>query len=273
MREAGEKLLRTSSAISQSITTLERSLDIKLFRRSGIRLELTEVGERILMQIKANESGLKALFDEISSGPKAVRGRVSLGLPPGYPALSISNGLSQALLKHPDLQLRLRFLSHAKLADDLIRNQLEVAVSLQPLRQWNRRIKSVGFCEENLILAVPRALKHLCTQTHHELPVVDYYQTPLLIEGWLKHHKQKKLKTKIRVYGSNLDHVLQMVRKGIGCAVVPRHIIANELSQGKLLEHALDKLNPWTVRVWLNIAGKPEELSPCANAIWNALLV
>jgi len=272
MREAGERLLRTPSAVSQSVTSLERSLGFQLFTRSGIRLELTEAGRRILRQVAESEQGLKALLDEVRGAPASVRGRVAIGMPPGYPAISLAEGLSGALLNHPELQLRLRFLSHAELAEGLQKGSLEMALSLQPLRQWNRRIKSVELREENLILAVPPRYRHLCTGELGDLPVVDYYQKPLLIEGWLKHHRQRRVKTRIRVFGSNLDHVLQMVFHGVGCAVVPRHVVAADLAAGTLIEHSLDRRRPWVVSVWLNAGKAPDQLSSGAHSVWDALL-
>lgn len=271
MRDAGEKLLRTPSAISQSITGLERSLGIHLFVRSGIRLDLTDTGRRILRHVRESETELKALLEDARAEPARVRGRVTLGMLPGYPAVSLADGLSAALLKFPELQLRVRFLSHAELAEGLLKNDLELALSLQPLRQWNRRIKSREVREENLILVVPPRHRHLCSGEEAELPVVDYYQKPLLIDGWLKHHRLRHVKARVRVFGSNLDHVLQMVFNGIGCAVVPKHVVASELAAGTLLEHYLDRRRPWMVSVWLNTTQRPDQLALGPRSIWNAL--
>jgi DNA-binding transcriptional LysR family regulator len=272
LREAGERLLRTPSAVSQSVTTLERALGVQLFIRSGIRLLLTDTGRRILQQVRESELGLKSLLDEVRGEPALVRGRVTLGMPPGYPAVSLADALSTALLNYPELQLRLRFLPHAELAEGLQKGALQMALSLQPLRQWNRKIKSRELREENLILAVPARYRHFSTGELSELPVVDYYQKPLLIEGWLKHHRLRRVKTRIRVFGSNLDHVLQMVFSGVGCAVVPRHIIAAELATGTLVEHSLDKRRPWIVSVWLNATQSADQLPRAARSIWDALL-
>lgn len=273
MREAGEKLLRTPSAISQSISSLERGLGIPLFIRSGIRLELTDAGRKILRRVRESEQELSALLESVKGSPSAIKGCVTLGMPSGYPAVSLANGLSQALLQYTDLQLRLRFHSHSELAEGLRKKKLDLALSLQPLKHWNRRIRSIELREENLILAIPPRYRHLCASEWKDLPIVDYYQKPLLIEGWLKHHRQGRARARIRVFGSNLDHVLQMVLRGVGCAVVPRHVIAEELSAGTLLEHSLDQRRPWIVSAWLNAAESAlDRLTPGAKAIWEALL-
>ena len=271
MREAGERLLRTPSAVSQSITGLEKSLGFQLFTRRGIRLELTPTGRRVLQQVQVREQGLRGLFEEIRDEPARVAGRVTLGIPPGYPAVSVGEGLSAALLHYPELQLRLRFLPHAELAAELRKGRMDMALSLQPLRQWHRLVKSTKLREENLILVVPPRHRHLCAGPLTELPVVDYYQKPLLIEGWLKHHRQRRVKPRIRVFGSNLDHVLQMVFKGVGCAVVPRHVVTAELAAGTLLEHGWDQRRPWIVSVWLNASHGAERMAPAVRCVWDGL--
>jgi DNA-binding transcriptional LysR family regulator len=270
MREAGERLLRTPSAVSQSVGSLERALGLKLFLRAGIRLELTDPGRRLLRQVRASEEGLQSTLDELRREPARVSGRVELGMPPGYPASALASGLSAALLRHPRLQLRLRFLPHAELAAELVRNRLQIALSLQPLRRWERRIQSVKLREERLILAMPASQKPRGSKLE-ALSVVDYYQNPLFIEGWLKHHSQKKVETQIRVYAANLEHVLELVRKGVGCAVVPRHAVEADLKAGTLTELGLDRRDPWVVNVWLNTLHAEAELSLGVRSVLAAM--
>lgn len=271
MREAGERLLRTPSAISQSVTSLEKALGIRLFHRSGIRLELTDPGKRILREVKETERRLGAALEELRSAPAQLRGRVTLGLPLGYPAASLADQLGAALREYPELQLRLRFQPHPELAESLRQGKSEIALSLQPLSNWNRRIQCAKLREENLILAIPSRFRHLASGASDEIPVVDYYQKPLLVEGWLRHHRLRKVRPRIRVYASNLDHVLQLLLQGVGCAVVPRHIVREELATGSLQEHSLDRKRPWMESVWLNSLKKPAELGPSERAIWDVL--
>ena len=244
----------------------------------GIRLELTEPGRKLLRQVELQERALSGVLDEVRGHASAVRGRVTVGLPPGYPAVSLSPSLASLLADHPALELRLRFLPHAELARALGSGQLDAALSLQPLRRWDRRLRSVQVREENLILAIPPAYRRL-SSVHvarsvaaTEIPIVDYYQKPMLIDGWLKHHRIARLKPRVRVFASYLDHVLQLVLEGVGCAVVPRHVVEGELASGRLLEHALDRRRPWSVGVWLNSAQSDARTSASARVVRDKML-
>lgn len=259
LRAASQTLLRTPSALSQSVSGLEAALGLKLFDRKGSRLELTEVGARLLERVQANERSLLDVLGSLAERPEALKGRVHVGVPTGYPALSLASGLSQALLAHPGLQLRLRFLSQRELARGLLSRELECALSLQRLAKWSAPIRSTELRQERLVLVIPKRFRQLSHRVASaftgELPVVDYYQKPLMIEGWLKHHRLKSVQPQIRVYAENFEHVMQFVRHGVGCAVAPLHAVQQGLASGDWVEHRLDRERPWAVTVWFNALG------------------
>ncbi len=275
LRLAAAQLLRTPSAMSQSISSLEASLALPLFRRIGIRLELTEAGRLLLKQIRVNEEALSQVLDSIRGTEDSVMGLVSLGLPIGYPAAPLGEPLTDTLQKCTALQLRLRFLNHSELAHSLKRGQLDLALSLQPLSAWNRRIRSLELRKEHLVLALPPSMRAQAAEGKSlSLSVVDYFQKPLFIESWIRHHRldPKRQRLEVRAFGATLEHVLEFVRRGLGAAVVPRAFVEQEIERGSLLEHALDRRNPLFVGVWLNAYHSPQKLSAGARVIWDELV-
>jgi DNA-binding transcriptional LysR family regulator len=273
LRVAGEHLLRTPSALSQSVSGLERELGFALFTRDRGRLKLTAQGSEVFRQVKSNERELEATLDRLRGEPATVRGVAQLGLPPGFPSVSTSSELARFLERYPALQLRLRFLPQAELAAELKAGRLDVAVSLQPLPRFSG-LHAQALREEALVLVLPPRLRSLASEKPAQLPVVDYYQRPSLIDGWLRHHRlgvKKPAPARVRVYAANLDHVLQLVREQVGCAVVPRHVVEGELASGALIEHDLDRRRPWKAGTWLSAAKKPIALSPVARLLWQAL--
>jgi DNA-binding transcriptional LysR family regulator len=271
MREAGAALLRTPSAISQSVSGLEQGLGVALFDRVGTKLRLTDAGIALLRQVQSSEDSLRGVLERLRAAPQGVSGKVALGLPLGYPAVSLSEPLSAALLAHPGLQLRLRFLNHAEQAEALLAGQVDMALSLQPLSARTKRIRSARIREEQLVLAIPAKLAYLRKGVPEGLPIVDYFQRPLQVEGWLGHHGLKKASFQVRAYGATLEHVLQFVLKGVGCAVVPRHAVESELASGAIVEHPLDKRRPWLVGAWLNSTRAPERLPAASRHVWETL--
>jgi len=269
MRIAGAKLLRTPSAISQSLTSLEKILNVKLFHRVGRRLVITEPGKQLLVQIRKNESALETVLVNLQSHSEGISGTVALGLPSGFSARSFAGPLSELLNSHPEVQLRLRFMAHPRLAIALRSGGLDLAISFQPLNDIDAKIWSKEIRKEHLVLIAsgrnPSAF--IESKDLSRLDVVEYYQKPLLIEQWARHHRIRIPRNpNIRVYAATLENVLEFVRNGIGAAVVPRNLIEAEIASGAMQEHPLDRKRHLNASVWINMLhGRSQDVrSPIA---------
>jgi len=81
--EAAEALNVTPAAVSQQIRSLEDYLQLRLFRRSGRKVELTSEGQQLLPGVRKGLDVLDASLREIhlarSAGTFVVRGRGNAG--------------------------------------------------------------------------------------------------------------------------------------------------------------------------------------------------
>src|SRR5437763_12778170 len=68
IRAAAERLVVTQSAVSASLTALQKSLGVRLIRREGRGLRLTEAGETYAEYVR----GLLGLLDEARNAAAAV---------------------------------------------------------------------------------------------------------------------------------------------------------------------------------------------------------
>jgi DNA-binding transcriptional LysR family regulator len=267
MTEAGKILLRTPSAISQSISRLEASLSVQLFRRVGIKLYLTDEGKELAAGLVRYQSELGTLLGGLSRQQRELRGAVRLGLPPGFSATRIGPALAQLMEDGPQIQLKLRFQSQAELAEGLAQGSLDIALSLQPLDRLNRNLTSSQLYEEELILVTGQSpVRRSCTRITGEevekLPVIEYYQAPAVFRQWVRFHFGTTPKTiHTRAYASTLEYVLELVRRKVGVAVVPREAVATEIKRGRLHEIKGPQKRSWMGSVWMNQA-KSAYLSP-----------
>lgn len=283
MKEAGKELLRTPSAISQSLARLEASLGASLFRRVGTRLILTEEGKELSQGLLSYQADLGKLLSHLSLRQQELSGVVRLGLPPGFPAARLGGCLERFLKEAPRAQLRLRFLSHADLADGLSAGTLDLALSLQRLDGLNRNLASRKLCNEELVLVcggahagpgagLAKGPRVVTAESLSSLAVIEYYQAPAVFEQWARHHFAGLASAWVssgrfpppRVYASTLEYVLELVRRGVGVAVVPREVVAAELNRGTLRELRGPRARRWMGSVWLNEA-KSAFMSPASS--------
>ena len=77
--KAAEDLHVTQSAISQSIKNLERKIDVKLFKRSGKKVVLTQEGEKLYALAQNFLSQMEETLDEITDDKTSMSGVVRIG--------------------------------------------------------------------------------------------------------------------------------------------------------------------------------------------------
>jgi DNA-binding transcriptional LysR family regulator len=123
---AGERVHRTQSTVSQQIRRLESTLGRPLLERNGKRVIPTAEGERLLSYARR----LLALAQEARDvvAQPSPDGVVRLGIPEDFGAYRLTRMLSKFARSRPSLRLDVRSELSVKLAADLERGDLDLAL-------------------------------------------------------------------------------------------------------------------------------------------------
>src|SRR5499427_6779639 len=123
---AGERVHRTQSTVSQQIRRLEETLGCDLLDRNGRQATPTEEGERLLSYARR----ILALAEEARDvvARPASDGVVRLGLPEDFAAYRLADMLSDFARSRPGLRLDVRCGLSVRLAHDLERGELDLAL-------------------------------------------------------------------------------------------------------------------------------------------------
>src|SRR5438270_8881334 len=123
---AGERVHRTQSTVSQQIRRLEQTLGRALLHRNGRHATPTEEGERLLSYARR----ILALAEEARDvvARPAGEGVVRLGLPEDFAAYRLADMLSDFARGRPGLRLDVRCGMSVRLAQDLERGELDLAL-------------------------------------------------------------------------------------------------------------------------------------------------
>lgn len=235
---AARKLSVTPSAVSQSISHLEKSLGVALFERIGRKLRLTEFGERVLRTQRGYENELGGIFEQRKSQTAAVAGTIRVGIFLGFFRREFTLAASRFLLKFPHAVLRYVYAAPSEFEELLREGRLDVALSFNAPRSSKILRGSPLWTQELLLVGAPNFRSTRPTLADLErLPVVDYYSQPLLFARWTRHHFGKEGRPdSVRAYAASAPAVLELLSQGVGIGVVPKDLAQPYLKKGELIE-------------------------------------
>lgn len=228
-RLASEALNVTPSALSQTITGLERSLGGALFSRVGKRLVPTPAGLTLHKEFRRTNADFLRSIQALSPA-REVSGLLRVGAYLEFAKYRLSGPIRSFHDKFPGVQLKLVFDSPSRLQRLLETGRLDVCFSIYPSNEA-RTIESRPVYHQELVLIAPEGMLPENPSLARVLacPVIDYYLNHQPIRRWVHlHYRKRPKKIPIAVYAASAEMVLSLVEAGLGVGVVPRFLIDRE---------------------------------------------
>lgn len=252
---AARRLALTRSAVSHSLAALESSLGISLFHRVGKRLVPTREAVALRRALEDVRDRLESCLAEALGAGQEVRGTLRVGLFLGFSRFRLAGAIDGFLRAHARARVRVVFAPEAWLLGRLLAGRLDFTVSLRSTRGVTPRVRSEKLFEQSLVLAVKRVAGRRTPSLEDVtgLPVVDYYQSDPLVDHWLRHHRaaRRMPRQRIRVWAASTDLALELVRAGVGAAVLPEDVVA-PFRRSRELAVIRGPREPLRDAVWLN---------------------
>lgn len=228
---AAEELCVTHAAVSQQIRILEAHLGVRLFRRDGRAMSLTEAGEGLYLEVREGFGRLRQGVEALSA--KARRRTLTIGVLPGFAARWLVPRLPDFHRSHPDLDLHLRA---SMTLTDFSREEVDLAIRFGGGR-WPG-VDAEKLLDEQLLPVcsphyrggrLPRTPEELlqCTLLHdvHE-PWSQWFPSV----GLAPHPIQKGPEF------SESNLLLRAATEGQGIALALGALVQKELSTGELVQ-------------------------------------
>lgn len=131
---AAERLWAAQSTVSAGLASLERSLGVRLFDRTGRALVLTTAGEDLLPHARAVLESLDRMRDLATVDDADLRGRVRLGIFTSMDIVDLTGVLHRFRQRHPLVAVELMTSPSGTtgLVQDLVAGRLDLAYSALP---------------------------------------------------------------------------------------------------------------------------------------------
>lgn len=245
---AANELNVTHGAISKQIRLLEEWLGLRLFDRTGGRVQLSDLGWRYLVQIQDG-------FDIITNATVQLREpssqrRLTLNSTPTLAMRWLLPRLSNFQRKHPEIELRI-MTSDRDISR--VESPFDIAIRRGP-GDWPGYISNPFLEEWELPLCNPKLLgKHIIRSpedlAHHTLLMAD--TRPTAWQRWLTLAGVPELKPAGTQQFDHFYLALQGAIDGLGIALGPLPMMQHELEAGTLIAPLASPVVPVRGYCWI----------------------
>jgi LysR family transcriptional regulator, low CO2-responsive transcriptional regulator len=235
--KAARHLNLSQSALSHQIKTLETQLDMQVFARVGKRVILTQAGETLL---RYATSILRELFDARQAlaelqEPGRGRLRVSASTYSCYQILPHVLHEFRGLYPHVEIFVAVEYTSHA--IQGLLGGELDIAIFVLPTDPPALHIEPL--CQDELVLIVdpshPWASRRRVEWSDLSSQVIITYSRAGETFQEIQNEMGKRgITIKETMEVRHGPAVKEMVKVGLGIALLPRWVVRDELQDGTL---------------------------------------
>jgi DNA-binding transcriptional LysR family regulator len=236
---AASRLKLSQPSVSYQVKELEEALGLPLLDRLGKRVQLTEAGALLYGYARR----MLEVLDDATVALEEMRGikrgtlRVGASTTVGIYLLPAALGAFKKL--HPGLVISLEIGTRARVQDQVLSNELDLAVVGPALKDPDLAI--IPFLADELIVVAPAGHP---LAGRRNLSLKDLADQPFVMREaasgsrWSLEKEARKAGVKLIVameLGSN-GAIKHAVESGLGLAVISRYACALELSSGRLVE-------------------------------------
>ena len=223
---AAERLWAAQSTVSAGIASLERSLGVRLFDRTGRRLVLTTAGEDLLPHARTVLDALDRMRDLATVDDADLRGRVRLGIFTSMDIVDLTGVLRRFRHRHPLVAVELMTspTGTTGLVQDLVAGRLDLAytglpsvpsgIVVEPLREMPFRV----FTAADHPLAGRRSVSLAELAAEPFVDTAHGFGNRLILDAAFE---RRGLRRRVVAEMNDMPAVIRFASAGLGVGVVP----------------------------------------------------
>lgn len=223
---AGDELGMTQSAVSHSISNLEKHFGLKLLERSKSGITLTLTGEKIYGHAKEIFKHIELIYSDVNRDSNLPEGTIKIGCFPSVSASFLPKVIRSFTQNYPQVEISLFEGSDQEILTWLKSDVIDLGFITLP----NESFESEYITQDEFLVICPKnhILKRNESINIKELEKEKFILStggcePLINK--IVSSKNAKLNIKYRV--NNTSTILEMVKEQIGITIIPKLSLAN----------------------------------------------
>lgn len=224
---ASETLCVTQPTVSKMLKNIEDELGCVLLNRDGRRLQLTDTGKVVMEHAEAILGEFHHLETSLDDIRSLHRGHLRLGIPPGCGML-MARFISVYRQKFPGVDMTVTEAGGLTVQNAVVSGELDVALTVLPLEEQGH-LASLPLFSYPLCVLVPESETwsghdYVTPEELEAHPLLIYREDFALYPRILELFRRRGIQPQIAVRSGQWDFLAEMVRSGIGVAVLPEPV-------------------------------------------------
>tara|TARA_B100001939_G_scaffold20448_1_gene16782 strand:- start:238 stop:1170 length:933 start_codon:yes stop_codon:yes gene_type:complete len=269
---ASEKCFVTQPTLSMQVQKLEEELGVTIFNRSTKPLQVTEVGEKVLIQARKIVEESSRMNDVISKEKGIIGGTLKVGIIPTVSSTLLPLFLNIFIKKHKNVELKIEEYNTDVLSKKLEDNTIDCAIAATPLN--NSKIIERPLFYEPFVAYVP---EHHFLSGNKSLDLDDLSNSDLLIlqdghcfrDQVLNLCSLDDLNKQYELRSGSFETLINLSNNGPWMTIIP-YLHSNNLSS-KNIQNIIPFEDPAPAREISMIYSKSQLKLPVINALMDTI--
>ena len=269
---ASEKCFVTQPTLSMQVQKLEEELGVTIFNRSTKPLQVTEVGEKVLLQARKIVEESSRMNDVISEEKGVIGGNLKVGIIPTVSSTLLPLFLNIFIKKHKNVDLKIEEYNTDTLTKKLEDNSIDCAIAATPLN--NSKIIERPLFYEPFIAYVP---EHHFLSGNKSLKIDDLSNSDLLIlEDGHRFRNQvlnlcsiDDINKQYELKSGSFETLINLSNNGPWMTIIP-YLHSNNLSSNNI-QNIIPFEDPAPAREISMIYSKSQLKLPVINALMDTI--
>jgi DNA-binding transcriptional LysR family regulator len=235
---AAQKLFITQPAVTAQIKAFEDSCNLRLFKKKGRKIYLTDEGKTLFEYAKKVFEYEKEIEDVIEDMRELKKGVLRLGTTKTYARAYMPLFISKYRQSYPNIRIHLNEGSSLEMTNSVLdfKNELVIVAKVEE----NPQIRFVPFCQEEIVVLLPPdhdiAKKESVTLSElAKEPIIMKERGSGTRKCLTEIFAQKGLVPNILMETNNTDFIKQLVLRGDGISFLVKAAVSKELENRELV--------------------------------------
>ena len=273
LSRAAEALHLTQPALTARLHALEEELGAPLFERSRRGMRLTDAGRAFLPFAERAMEALDAGRSLVQGHAQGTAGQLTIGTAPAVGTYVLPGLLARYVQRFPTVRLVVRTGHSEEIADAVANGELDVGL-IRELRHPGVSLRTLY--EDQLVLVAPPGHEvagrgELDVDGLAEVTLILFDRTSSYYDLTNAIFRAAGVAPRSTIELDNIDAAKQMVRRGLGVALLPHSAIAADVARGVLREIRVSGVPPTRRRIVAARRARAPAASPAVQGFLDIL--